>query len=158
EVRLFEDGSHATRDSSLPVGGDNGARWKGGGGVCRSRRRAHQHQRQYGQDGSGNPTGRATQGFWHRSSAHEFSRLWALSRQLCAQSRDRGGQHQVFPSARRGDLTMRPLAVLLGIVMGSAVSLAVGLGMTFIVFLFMPQHAERLLPEKGPLLQGILLF
>jgi hypothetical protein len=53
---------------------------------------------------------------------------------------------------------MRPLAVLLGIVMGSAVSLAVGLAMTFIVFLFMPQHAERLEPEKGPLLHGILLF
>jgi hypothetical protein len=53
---------------------------------------------------------------------------------------------------------MRPLAVLLGIVMGSSVSLAVGLAMTFIVFLLMPQHAERLAPEKGPLLQGILLF
>lgn len=53
---------------------------------------------------------------------------------------------------------MRPLAVLLGIVMGSAVSLAVGLAMTFIVFLFLPQYTERLAPEKGPLLQAILLF
>jgi len=53
---------------------------------------------------------------------------------------------------------MRPLAVLLGIVMGSTVSLAVGLAMTWTVFLFMPQHADRLAAEKAPLLQAILLF
>jgi hypothetical protein len=53
---------------------------------------------------------------------------------------------------------MRPLAVLLGIVMGSTVSLAVGLAMTWVVFMFMPQHAERLAAEKAPLLQAILLF
>ena len=53
---------------------------------------------------------------------------------------------------------MRPLAVLLGIVMGSTVSLAVGLAMTYIVFLFMPQHADRLAAEKAPLLKAILLF
>jgi hypothetical protein len=53
---------------------------------------------------------------------------------------------------------MRPLAVLLGIVMGSTVSLAVGLALTWVVFLFMPQHAERLEPEKAPLLKAILLF
>jgi hypothetical protein len=53
---------------------------------------------------------------------------------------------------------MRPLAVLLGIVMGSTVSLAVGLALTWIVFLLMPQHAERLEPEKAPLLKAILLF
>ena len=33
---------------------------------------------------------------------------------------------------------MRPLAVLLGIVMGSTVSVAVGLAMTLTVFLFLP--------------------
>lgn len=53
---------------------------------------------------------------------------------------------------------MRPLAVLLGIVMGSTVSLAVGLALTWVVFLLMPQHADRLAPEKAPLLKAILLF
>ena len=53
---------------------------------------------------------------------------------------------------------MRPLAVLLGIVMGSTVSLAVGLAMTFIVILCMPQHADRFSAEKVPLLKAILMF
>jgi hypothetical protein len=53
---------------------------------------------------------------------------------------------------------MGPLAVLLAIVTGSAISLAVGLGMTWIVILFMPQHAGRLAAEKAPLLEAILLF
>jgi len=42
--------------------------------------------------------------------------------------------------------------------MGSTVSLAVGLAMTFIVFLFMPQHADRLSAERIPLLKAILVF
>ena len=53
---------------------------------------------------------------------------------------------------------MRPLAVLIGIVMGSTVSLAVGLALTWVVFLFMPEHADRLAAEKAPLLKAILLF
>ena len=53
---------------------------------------------------------------------------------------------------------MRPFAVLLAIVTGSAVSLAVGLLMTGAVLLFMPASAERFVAEKGPLLQAILLF
>jgi hypothetical protein len=53
---------------------------------------------------------------------------------------------------------MRPLAVLIGIVMGSAVSLAVGLLMTMIVILFIPEHADRLAAEKAPLVEAILLF
>jgi hypothetical protein len=53
---------------------------------------------------------------------------------------------------------VRPLAVLLGIVMGSTVSLAVGLTLTWVVFLFMPQHADRIAAEKAPLLKAILLF
>ncbi len=53
---------------------------------------------------------------------------------------------------------MRPLAVLLGIVMGSAVSLALVLSMVWVVYLFMPQYADRLAPEKAPLLKAILLF
>jgi hypothetical protein len=53
---------------------------------------------------------------------------------------------------------MGPLAVLLAIVTGSAISLAVGLAMTWVVILFMPQHADRLAAEKAPLLEAILLF
>ncbi|MEJ0039408.1 MAG: hypothetical protein WDO68_25740 [Gammaproteobacteria bacterium] len=53
---------------------------------------------------------------------------------------------------------MRPLAVLIAIVTGSAVSLAVGLLMTGAVLLFMPAHSDRFVAETGPLLQAILLF
>ena len=53
---------------------------------------------------------------------------------------------------------MRPLAVLIAIVTGSAVSLAVGLLMTGAVLLLMPAHTEQFVAEKGPLLQAILLF
>ncbi len=53
---------------------------------------------------------------------------------------------------------MKPLAVLIGIVMGSAVSLAVGLLMTMIVILFIPEHADRLAAERAPLMKAILLF
>ena len=53
---------------------------------------------------------------------------------------------------------MKPLAVLIGIVMGSAVSLAVGLLMTMVVILLIPEHADRLAAEKAPLLKAILLF
>jgi hypothetical protein len=53
---------------------------------------------------------------------------------------------------------MRPLAVLLAIVTGSAVSLAVGLLMTGAVLLFITDEAGRFVTEKGPLLQAILLF
>lgn len=53
---------------------------------------------------------------------------------------------------------MKPLTVLIGIVMGSAVSLAVGLLMTFIVVLLIPEHADRLAAEKAPLVEAILLF
>jgi hypothetical protein len=53
---------------------------------------------------------------------------------------------------------MRPLAVLLGIVMGSTVSLAVGLALTWVVFMLLPEHADRLEPEKAPLGRAIGLF
>lgn len=42
--------------------------------------------------------------------------------------------------------------------MGSAVSLAVGLGLTLVVFLLMPEHADRLAAEWKPLLRAVLLF
>jgi hypothetical protein len=42
--------------------------------------------------------------------------------------------------------------------MGSTVSLAVGLALTWVVFALLPEHAERLEPEKAPLLRAIALF
>lgn len=53
---------------------------------------------------------------------------------------------------------MRPLTVLIGIVMGSAVSLAVGLLLTWIVLLFLPEYAEQLAEEQKPLAQAIAIF
>lgn len=53
---------------------------------------------------------------------------------------------------------MRPLTVLIGIVMGSAVSLAVGLLLTWIVLLFLPEYAEELAEEQRPLMLAIALF
>ncbi len=47
---------------------------------------------------------------------------------------------------------MRPLVVLLGIVMGSTVSIAVALLLTGIVFLLLPDYAERLADEQRPLM------
>jgi hypothetical protein len=51
---------------------------------------------------------------------------------------------------------MRPLTMLLGIVMGSTVSIAVGLAMTVIVFLALPEYSERLSGEFRPLLAYLL--
>lgn len=53
---------------------------------------------------------------------------------------------------------MRPYTVLLGIVMGSTVSLAVGLVLTFVVFLFLPEYEDQIADERGPLLQAIAVF
>lgn len=46
---------------------------------------------------------------------------------------------------------MRPLAVLLGIVMGSTVSISIGLALTLVVFALLPEHADRIADEYGPL-------
>lgn len=53
---------------------------------------------------------------------------------------------------------MRPLTVLIGIVMGSSVSLAVGLLLTWIVLLFLPEYTEELAAEQGPLTAAAALF
>lgn len=53
---------------------------------------------------------------------------------------------------------MRPLAVILGIVLGSTVSLTVGLAMSWIVLLFMPDNAAQVAAEKAPLSMAIALF
>ena len=46
---------------------------------------------------------------------------------------------------------MRPLAVLIGIVMGSTVAIAVALAMTLTVFLLLPDQAARVDEELWPL-------
>jgi len=53
---------------------------------------------------------------------------------------------------------MRPLTILLGIVMGSTVSLAIGLACTWIVILFLPRDEQRFGPEHGALMQALTLF
>lgn len=50
---------------------------------------------------------------------------------------------------------MKPLAVLLGIITGSAVALAVSLALTAIVFLLLPEYGARIAPEQAPLLTGL---
>lgn len=51
---------------------------------------------------------------------------------------------------------MRPLVVLLGIVMGSTVSIALGLLMTGAVFLLLNDSDSRLADESGPLMATCL--
>jgi hypothetical protein len=46
------------------------------------------------------------------------------------------------------------MAVLLGIIMGSAVALTVSLTMSGIVFLLLPEYSARLASERLPLLKG----
>jgi hypothetical protein len=52
---------------------------------------------------------------------------------------------------------MRPLVVLLGIVMGSTVSIALALVLTGVVFLLLPEYSARLADESRPLLGACLL-
>jgi hypothetical protein len=51
---------------------------------------------------------------------------------------------------------MRPLSILLGILMGSAIALTVSLTMSGIVFLLLPEYYGRLASERLPLLRGLL--
>ena len=46
---------------------------------------------------------------------------------------------------------MRPFVILLGIVMGSTVSIAAALLLTATVFLLLPEYSERLADETRPL-------
>ena len=50
---------------------------------------------------------------------------------------------------------MYPLAVLLGIVLGSAVSITVALSLTLVVFLLLPEYAPRIGEEFPPLLRAL---
>lgn len=51
---------------------------------------------------------------------------------------------------------MRPMAVLVGIIMGSAIALTASLTMSGIVFLLLPEYAARLASERWPLIKGLL--
>jgi len=51
---------------------------------------------------------------------------------------------------------MRPMAVLIGIIMGSAVALTASLTMSAIVFLLLPEYSARLASERLPLLKALL--
>jgi hypothetical protein len=53
---------------------------------------------------------------------------------------------------------MRPLTVLIGIIMGSSVSIALGLAMVLIVFLILLGERPELRAEFRPLMLGIVLF
>jgi hypothetical protein len=52
---------------------------------------------------------------------------------------------------------LRPLVVLIGIVMGSTVSIAVALLLTGVVFLLLPEYGSRLADDRGPLELACLL-
>ncbi|MGE3667722.1 MAG: hypothetical protein AB7G51_14000 [Steroidobacteraceae bacterium] len=45
--------------------------------------------------------------------------------------------------------------MLIGIVMGSTLSIFIALTLTGIVLLLLPEHADRFAEERGPLLQAI---
>jgi predicted membrane protein len=51
---------------------------------------------------------------------------------------------------------MRPMAVLMGIITGSAVAMTVSLTMSAVVFFLLPEYSVRLAPERLPLLKGLL--
>jgi hypothetical protein len=53
---------------------------------------------------------------------------------------------------------MRPLTVLIGILMGSTVAIALGLGMVLIIFLILSDEHAQLRAEYGPLLRATALF
>jgi len=53
---------------------------------------------------------------------------------------------------------MRPLAALLAILTGSAVALASGLLLTWIVILFLPAEQARFAPEHAVLVRAVLVF
>lgn len=53
---------------------------------------------------------------------------------------------------------MRPLGFLLAIVTGSTVALSVGLLLTWVVILFLPENEAQFAPEHGPLLRAVAVF
>jgi hypothetical protein len=53
---------------------------------------------------------------------------------------------------------MRPLGFLLAIVTGSALALSIGLFLTWVVILFLPEDEAQFAPEHGPLLRAVAVF
>ena len=53
---------------------------------------------------------------------------------------------------------MRPLAFLLAILTGSTVALSIGLLLTWVVILFLPENEAQFAPEHGPLLRAVAVF
>ncbi len=53
---------------------------------------------------------------------------------------------------------MRPLAVLIGFLLGSSAAIAIGLSMVWVVFLILGSEYTQLEAERGPLLRAIGLF
>ncbi len=53
---------------------------------------------------------------------------------------------------------MRPLGFLLAIVTGSTVALSIGLLLTWVVILFLPDNEAQFAPEHGPLLRAVAVF
>lgn len=53
---------------------------------------------------------------------------------------------------------MRPLGFLLAILTGSTVALSIGLLLTWVVILFLPDNEAQLAPEHGPLLRAVAVF
>ena len=53
---------------------------------------------------------------------------------------------------------MRPLGFLLAIVTGSTVALSIGLLLTWVVILFLPEDEAQFAPEHGPLLRAVAVF
>jgi hypothetical protein len=51
---------------------------------------------------------------------------------------------------------MRPMTVLVGIIMGSAIALTLSLTMSAIVFALLPEYSARLASERWPLFKGLL--
>jgi hypothetical protein len=51
---------------------------------------------------------------------------------------------------------MKPLAALLGVLMGSLVAMFVDSAMTMTVYLLLPEYHDRLAGEQGPLLKAVV--
>jgi hypothetical protein len=63
-----------------------------------------------------------------------------------------------FAFSKCGAHSMKPLTALLAILAGSAVALAAGLIMTWIVILLLPEDEQRFAPEHSHLLRAIAVF
>jgi hypothetical protein len=53
---------------------------------------------------------------------------------------------------------MRPLGFLLAILTGSTLALAIGLFLTWVTIMFLPDNEQQFAPEHGPLLRAVAVF